>query len=252
MGPGERAPEIPPGLMEVLEEARTLDLLGSMELEAQIAHALGFAHAFEAVGADRPDGEDATARDLAPGPGPRRWMDLGSGGGLPGLVLAQYWPGSGAVLLDAAERRTAFLAQAVHRLGWEGRVQVIRARAEDAGRDPELRGGFEAVWARSFGSPPVTAECAAPFLCVGGLLVVSEPPPHQAADPGAVDPAVVRWPREGLAPLGLERLASLRSRFGYQVLRQEAACPGRFPRRAGVAAKRPLYRVTETQETTPL
>lgn len=242
MGPDDDAWEVSPGLREVLEEARSLDLLGSMELEAQIAHALGFAHAFEAVRTDRP------APD---GPGPRRWMDLGSGGGLPGLVLAQYWPGAQAVLLDAAQRRTTFLAEAVQRLGWEGRVQVVRARAEDGGRDPALRGGFDAVWARSFGSPPVTAECAAPFLGVGGLLVVSEPPPDQAWDPAADDPASARWPREGLEPLGLQPLQTFRSRFGYQVLRQQRACPERFPRHAGVAAKRPLYRVTENEEITP-
>jgi len=114
---------------------------------------------------------------------------------------------------------------------------VVRARAEDAGRIPHLRGSFDAVVARSFGSPPVTAECAAPFLHPGGLLVVSEPP---RADPEA------RWPRDGLATLGLEPLRTARTGFGYQVLRQNDPCPDRFPRRAGVAAKRPLYRVTLT------
>ncbi len=212
-----------------------------MDLEAQIAHALGFAHAFETVCA----GQRADEGHDSPG-GPRRWMDLGSGGGLPGLVLARYWPRSQAVLLDSAQRKTAFLSHAVRRLGWEDRVQVVRARAEDAGRVPDLRGGFEAVWARAFGSPPVTAECAAPFLSPGGLLVVSEPP---LAEPGsvpqAVDPASARWPREGLAELGLEPTLTLRTRFGYQVLQQVTRCPERFPRRAGVAAKRPLYRVVE-------
>lgn len=171
-------------------------------------------------------------------------MDLGSGGGLPGLILAQHWPDSGAVLLDAAERRTAFLAQAVHRLGWEARVQVIRARAEEAGRRPDLRGAFDVVWARSFGSPPVTAECAAPFLMPDGLLVVSEPP---GPDPGSsrVDRTAARWPRAGLSLLGQEPLVAVRGRFGYQVVQQVAVCPERFPRRPGVAAKRPLYRVAE-------
>jgi len=243
MGPDGACSEVSPSLREVLEEARSLDLLGPMDLEDQIEHAAGFARAFETVTAGRSDQRGAHR----PGPGPDRWMDLGSGGGLPGLVLAQYWPGSGAVLLDAAQRRTSFLTEAVHSLGWEGRVEVVRARAEDAGRDPRFRRGFQVVWARSFGSPPVTAECAAPFLRVDGLLVVSEPPPtpDQPPGPGAVESDAERWPRDGLAQLGLEPQVTLRGKFGYQVVRQVKACPERFPRRAGVAAKRPLYRVAE-------
>ena len=240
MGPGDGHGDVPPGLREVLEGARSLDLLGSVDLESQITHALGFAHAYEAVRVRQPEPGGEEPPVLGPSP----WMDLGSGGGLPGLVLAGYWPESVAVLLDSAGRRTTFLSEAVHRLGWEGRVRVVRARAEEAGLDPELRLGFDAVWARSFGSPPVTAECASPFLRVGGLLVVSEPP-RPDPRPGllTVDPAEERWPREGLAQLGLEPLVTVRARFGYQVLRQIEACPARFPRRAGVAAKRPLYRV---------
>lgn len=230
MGPhdDERAEE---HLLEVLEKARSLDLLGPMPLDQQVDHARGFAVAYEQARA---------------GSQPGRWVDLGSGGGLPGLVLAQYWLRSHGVLLDAAQRRTAFLAEAVHELGWGQRVAVVRARAEEAGRDPELRGGFDVVWARSFGSPPVTAECAAPFLKAGGLLVVSEPPESRAAaERGAPTEGSVRWPREGLAELGQEPLLSVRAHYGYQVILQAVTCPDRFPRRSGAASKRPLYRVGE-------
>ncbi len=238
IGPDDHVVEVPSSLLEVLEDARAQDLLGAMALPEQVDHALGFARAFEGLASSE------TLDDHAEGhPGPRRWLDLGSGGGLPGLVLAQYWPDSQAVLLDAAERRTAFLATAVARLAWQGRVSVLRARAEEAGARPDLRGSFDVVWARSFGSPPVTAECAAPFLRVGGLLVVSEPPALRTdAQPEAQ--MSDRWPREGLAQLGQEPLATLRAKFGYQIILQAAACPERFPRRQGVAAKRPLYRVS--------
>lgn len=211
-----------------------------MDLGEQIDHALGFAGAFEdaRTGCDLGPG----ACDLAPG----RWMDLGSGGGLPGLVLAEYWPDSSAVLLDAAARRTAFLSEAVDTLGWSSRVQVVRERAEVAGSDPAWRAGFGVVWARSFGSPPVTAECAAPFLRPDGLLVVSEPPETvPGPGPGPLHGPGARWPREGLAELGQEPLLTVRARFGYQVIRQTTPCPARFPRRSGVASKRPLYRVSE-------
>jgi 16S rRNA (guanine527-N7)-methyltransferase len=223
---------IPGALLAVLDQARSQGFLGPMELEGQVEHALGFAQAF---------GQAQALRHAADGPGgtdgPGRWLDLGSGGGLPGLVLAQCWPRTTAVLLDSSERRTAFLSEAVRTLGWDDRVRVVRARAEGAGSNPDLRASFDVVWARSFGSPPVTAECAAPFLRTGGLLVVSEPP-----SPGQDG---VRWPRDGLAELGQEPLTTIRDTFGYQVVLQATPCPERFPRRSGVASKRPLYRVGE-------
>ncbi|MGH9120995.1 MAG: RsmG family class I SAM-dependent methyltransferase, partial [Acidimicrobiales bacterium] len=102
-------------------------------------------------------------------------VDLGSGAGLPGLVLACSWPESRWILMDSSTRRTAWLASAVERLGVSARVRVLCARAEVVGRG-ELRGSIHHVVARSFGAPAVTAECAAPLLRIGGSLVVAEPP----------------------------------------------------------------------------
>jgi 16S rRNA (guanine527-N7)-methyltransferase len=148
-----------------------------------------------------------------------RLLDLGSGGGVPGLVLAARLPDTEVVLLDAGQTRTDFLQRAVRRLGWQGRVTVVRARAEIAGRDPAWRGTLDAVVARSFAAPATTAECAAPFLRTGGQLVVSEPP-DETAD---------RWPPEGLALLGLAR-DELATRV-VASFTQVTPCPNRFPRR---------------------
>lgn len=223
MGRSPTATELSPRLFETLERSRDLGFLGPGPLGTQVAHARGFA---EAVGAHLPGGP------------PARVLDLGSGGGLPGLVLADGWPSSTLVLLDAAERRTAFLAAAVELLGWSERVSVVRERAEVAGRADGLRGGLDVVVARSFGPPAVTAECGAPFLRPGGLLVVSEPP--EVEIPGVR--ADLRWPVEGLALVGLEPLGEWQGRFRYQVIRQSGPCPDRYPRRVGIPAKRPLYR----------
>lgn len=218
-------------LQEILVRAQQLGFLGPVPVDEQIAHAHGFA---DAVAASEP----------------AQWLDLGSGGGLPGLVLAQRWQAARGVLLDASRRRTAFLTGAIGDLGWHHRVRVVTSRAEDAGRDPALRGAFDVVVARSFGPPAVTAECAAPFLEVGGRLVVSEPPPstetadedQDAPAPGAGDDEPTRWPAVPLMELGMAPGACLRGTYGYQVLHQIAACPERYPRRAGVPTKRPLYR----------
>ena len=135
------------------------------------------------------------------------------------------------VLLDGSLTRARFLTEAVQELGLAGRVSVEAARAEEAGRQPELRRAFDAVVARSFGRPAVTAECAAPFLALGGLLVVAEP----------ADGPDERWPDEGLTLLGLERVVRVSEPSAFQVLRQVAPCPERYPRRTGIPAKRPLF-----------
>ena len=203
------------GLESVLERSRSLGFLGPGSVRAQAEHAAGFA---EVVG--RP---------------PVRVLDLGSGGGVPGLVLADRWPDSDVVLLDVAERRCRFLEDAVAGLGWADRVRVVRARAEEGGRREDLRGRFDLVVARGFGPPPVTAECGAPFLRVGGELVVSEPP----TGGGAEQP--VRWLADGVAVLGLRPAGSWQRPFHYEAFEQAEPCPDRFPRRVGIPAKRPLF-----------
>jgi 16S rRNA (guanine527-N7)-methyltransferase len=214
---------VPPALREVLNEAREFGFFGPGPIETHIQHAEGFV----ALARRR----SPAASDVA------RILDLGSGGGLPGLVLAVMWPECFVVLLDAAVRRTGFLREAVVRCGLEARVSVITERAEVAGRDSELRGHFDGVVVRSFGPPAVVAECAAPFLKIGGFVIVSEPPESIGRTTGAA----IRWEAPGLAQVGLEPLESVRDNYGYEVLRQRELCPDRYPRRNGVPAKNPLF-----------
>ncbi len=200
-------------LVEVLSEARTLGFLGPGEIERHVAHARGYAQAVAGV--------------------PRRVLDLGSGGGVPGLVLASVWPTATVVLLESASRRTDFLSSAVARLGLGARVAVAHGRAETLARDSSHRSAYDLVVARSFGAPAVSAECSAGFLCVGGLLVTSEPP----GGPGAFD----RWPAAGLSLLGMEPVRTVEGQFTYHVVRQVEPAADRFPRRVGVPQKRPLF-----------
>lgn len=198
---------------EVLAGARALGFLGPGPVERHIVHAREFAKALA-------------------GEAPTHVVDLGSGGGVPGLVLALEWPDAMLSLVEVGERRAAFLEEAVSRLGLQERVRVVAARAEEVGRDPSFREMADAVVARSFGPPAVTAECAAPLLSVGGRLLVSEPP----------EETVHRWPAEKLGVLGLVPLNRQAGEGGTtQVLRQVAPCPARFPRRVGVPRKRPLF-----------
>jgi 16S rRNA (guanine527-N7)-methyltransferase len=161
-----------------------------------------------------------------------RVLDLGSGGGLPGLVLATSRPELELTLLEARQRACRFLRDAVTRLGRED-IAVLETRAEEAARRPDLRETFDAVVARSFGPPPVTAECAVGFLRPGARLVVSEPPGSDAPD---------RWPPEELEKLGLATPVRHAEPEATFVSMEKVRADDRWPRRVGVPAKRPLWK----------
>jgi 16S rRNA (guanine527-N7)-methyltransferase len=206
-----QASEVDTKLLGVLAEARERGFLGPGEVDAHVAHSLAFVGLVPVV--------------------PARAVDLGSGAGVPGLILAQRWPESAWLLVDANQRRARFLREAVARLGLGPRVAVAEARAEVLGRDGNHRQKADLVVARGFGSPAVTAECAAPLLRSGGALVVAEPP---GGDPE-------RWPDTGLEVLGLVRDAAVAHPVALQRLLQATPCPERYPRRVGIPAKRPLW-----------
>jgi 16S rRNA (guanine527-N7)-methyltransferase len=162
-----------------------------------------------------------------------RFLDLGSGAGVPGLALLLAWPAASGTLLDSQHRRCRFLEEALAELDAADRAAVVCGRAEELARQPDLRGAFDLVVARGFGAPATTAECAVGFLGEGGRLVVSEP-----ADEGRA-----RWSPDGLAELGLvgpELAGSERARFA--VFGRLGQVSDRWPRRTGVPAKRPLWK----------
>lgn len=196
-----------------LDRQRARGLLGPGSGAAMRAHSLGFAAAYG---------------DQAPGCA----VDLGSGGGVPGLVLAtDCWTDAVIALVDASQRRCTALELEVTALGLGPRLQVRWGRAEVLGRSPSLRGWADVVVARSFGPPAATAECAAPFIAPGGALVVSDPPGAEA-----------RWPRTGLELLGLELEETARHGGAtYTRLRLVAPCSDAFPRRTGLPHRRPLF-----------
>ncbi len=243
-----------PPKFDFLEEARSLGLLGPAPLDLHRRHSLAFGDALTQVWRGLAD-----SRRLAEAAGTRgenlRILDLGSGAGLPGLVLAERWPDARIDLLEGSDRRCRLLVEWVSESGIASKVSVLCGRAEELGRHDDLRGTFDAVVARLFGRPAVTAECASPFLKIGGYLVVSDPPgsraqqsPAQQSPETAVStdtPSEVstgaRWPSEGLALLGLEQAEVITRPFHFTVLRQAEQCPQRYPRRTGMPAKRPLF-----------
>lgn len=194
-----------PKLLAVLERARSVGFLGPGPLRVHSDHAERFVDAVPEAG---------------------RLLDLGSGAGLPGLPVLLARPGLEGVLLDASEKRCAFLTWAIVELDLADRVVVEHARAEIAGHDERLRGQFAVVTCRGFGPPPQTVECGAAFLQPGGRLLISEPPERRP------------WPTEALQDLGLTVDTTFEGVVSF-VLDGDYA--SRYPRPIKQQRRRPLF-----------
>ena len=160
--------------------------------------------------------------------------DLGAGAGLPGLVLAAVLPETRVVLVEAARRKCEFLHAAVEAMGL-GNAEIVWGRAEEWG---EGLGRCDVVCARALGSLPVICEYAAPLLRQGGLLVAwkGQLTESEASDAAAAAAhlGLVAEPIRSVVPFaGSERRT-------LHVLRKVAPTPSKYPRRPGIATKRPL------------
>jgi 16S rRNA (guanine527-N7)-methyltransferase len=200
-----------------LEQSRAFGFLGPGPIEPHILHAMGFVAALVSI---RPKLADVG----------RSFVDLGAGGGLPGLVAALALPRSTWLYLDVNVRRTGFLASCVAELGLGDRVEIRCERAELTGQNPNYRERFDAVVARGFAGPPVTAECGAPLLVMGGIFVISEPPE-----------GIDRWPEAGIAQVGLVSTSTIDQTHRFFVAEKTSPTPSKFPRRIGLPEKRPLF-----------
>ncbi len=128
------------------------------------------------------------------------FLDLGSGGGYPGIPLAASLPVERALLVDSIGKKAAFLAAAVRATGLGPRVAVAGERAEDLARDPRHRERWTAVTARAVGALDDLVELAFPLLVPGGILV--------AWKRGSID-AEVAAARRAMTELGNGRIETI-------------------------------------------
>lgn len=153
-------------LIETLRLAQGLGFFGGRPIEEAVEHSRAFV---EVLG------------ELAAG---TRIVDIGSGGGLPGLVLADAYPQATVLLIDRREKRTDFLLRAARRLGFD---HVAVRSADVAELVAEVASGltppFDVVTARGFGPPDVTLRFAAALVVPGGRVAISEPPDAERWDP---------------------------------------------------------------------
>jgi 16S rRNA (guanine527-N7)-methyltransferase len=168
-------------------------------------------------------------------PGPQRIIDVGSGGGLPGLPLRLARPELSLTLLEANQRKAAFLVQAAARLQLED-VVVVAQRAEEAGHDPRHREAYDFALARALASMPVLVELCLPFVAVGGRLLAMKT--NAVGEATSARGAISRLGGELVA---ISTAASAARKLGEVVVIEKVRpTPTEFPRRPGVPGRRPL------------
>lgn len=199
-------------------QAQAQGFLGKGSIAEHIAHAR--AHAAVAFADNMMGADDSHA-----------CVDLGSGGGVPGLVIAADNPNITMTLLERSDRRCEFLSSVVGDLGLASTTTVVCMDVADVARDPNHRQNYDITFSRSFGHPAVVSECAAGLLIPGGVLVVSEPPTRNTD----------RWPAEPLSQLGLRLELLTEDAPHFAVLRMTDLCPDDRPRHWSQLVKRPLY-----------
>lgn len=171
--------------------------------------------------------------------GPLALVDVGTGGGVPGLPLALMRPNWRVTLVEATRRKAEFLAQARDALALEGRVAVRCTRAEELAREPDARAVHDAAVARAVGSVATVLELTLPLVRVGGRVVLYRGPSAESAE---------RAEAERVGPLlgGSDEVTAVRVALPSGAERlllaidKRAETPEPYPRRPGVPAKRPL------------
>jgi 16S rRNA (guanine527-N7)-methyltransferase len=169
----------------------------------------------------------------------RRIADVGSGAGLPGLVLATALPDARVDLIESIGRKCDFARAAIERTGIEG-AKVVCERSEDWARQAPPAGGreaYDAVAARAVGRLATLAELASPLLPEGGALVAwkGRRDPDEEAELSRASEALAMAPRQVLE---VGESAGYENRHLY-VVRKSGRTPENLPRRPGVAKKRP-------------
>jgi 16S rRNA (guanine527-N7)-methyltransferase len=160
--------------------------------------------------------------------------DIGSGAGLPGLPLAIARPQARVALVESNGRKCAFI-EAAARACDLGNTEVVNARAETW---TDGLGRFDVVTARALARLDIVAEYAAPLLRIGGSLVAWRGR-RDPADEAAAAVAAAKLGLEQREPIAVTPYPGARYRH-LHVLTKIAETPPAFPRRPGVARKRPL------------
>jgi len=166
-----------------------------------------------------------------------RLLDVGTGAGLPGLPLAIVHPQLSITLMDATGKKVQFLEAVKEALALE-RVIVVQSRAEDAGQDIFFREEYDVVVARALARLPVLLEYLLPFAKVGGICIAMKGEnPHSELEESTLALQTLGGVFEEMIRFDLPH-----HDIPHHLLRfrKVSPTPSKYPRRAGVPARKPL------------
>ncbi len=168
-----------------------------------------------------------------------RLIDIGSGAGLPGLVLKIARPEIDITLVDATNKKIQFVQNVITELGL-ARARTVHGRAEDLGQHIDYREQFDIVTARGVASLPILVELTLPLLVVGGACLFPKGADmDEELDEGRRAAEVLGGRIESAELLpGIESEPVTRLIRGIKM----SPTPGRYPRRAGLPKEEPLGR----------
>ncbi len=167
----------------------------------------------------------------------KRWLDIGTGAGFPGMVLKLFLPGDSFYLLDSSAKKVNFLNQLIYKLDLKG-IEATHGRAEDLAKLGDWRGSFDYLCSRAVASLNVLLEYAVPFLKTGGLAYFYKGPEYAEE---------IKEAENALDTLGAEikkiielDVPGLEAERYLIVVEKKTETPEKYPRRAGIPKKRPL------------
>lgn len=180
--------------------------------------------------------DSLTVYDEAWFPKEGRVLDLGTGAGFPGAILAILRPDMQFVLMDSVLKKLNCVEEVCRKLGIEN-VKCMHLRAEEGGRRRKTRESFDVVTARAVKALPVLCEWALPFLKTGGVFCAMKGPTamDELAQSGKILRELVSKmveKKEITLPTGDERI--------ILYIQKNGVCPKTYPRKVGIAEKKPI------------
>jgi 16S rRNA (guanine527-N7)-methyltransferase len=161
-------------------------------------------------------------------------VDVGSGGGLPGLPLKIALPGLSMTLVETDQAKAAFLVRACAALGLRD-VEVVARRAEDVGRDPRYRESFDVAVARALAPMPVLVELCLPLVRVGGRLLAQK---TESEDLGTARHAIDAM--GGALKQVVAAPSAARASGTVVIVDKIRPTPPEYPRRPGIPGRKPI------------
>ena len=169
---------------------------------------------------------------------PQHWIDVGTGGGFPGLAIAIVLPQAQVTLLDSVGRKTAAVEAMASSLGLADRVRVRTERIETTGRDRHFRGSFDRAVARAVAAAPVVAEYLVPVLKTDGQALLYR---GQWNDADAVPfNRALRQLQARLMEVQHRQLPGDRGTRHLLRVQPNGPCPRSYPRAVGTPSRDPL------------